>query len=159
MPGTKQSGRRKEPTMNLIKKGSRWAKNRKNEPDPLDVSLMQMPPDYSELEKQLWEYHFIMTKNMRILSASDFSMLDMFCRTYAEYLELEKLIKQQGWTFKDDRGEDVLRPEVKLRNDTRKELRALCVQFGFSPSSRTSVKVEKQNINPFAITGNKWAIR
>lgn len=149
MPGTKLSGRRRKPTMELIKLGSPKAKKRNNEPDPLDASLMQIPLDYSDLERQLWEYHFIMLKNSRVLSATDFSMLDMFCRTYAEYLSLEKLIKAKG--FADDDGE--LRPEVRLRNDTRKELRALCVQFGLSPSSRAGVEKIPE------IKLNRWALR
>ena len=153
MPGTKLSGRRKKPTAELISIGSPKAKNRKKEPNSLDTSLMQIPLDYSALERQLWEYHFIMLKNSRILSATDFSMLDMFCRTYAEYLTLEKLIKDKGLTYQDDKGEEVLRPEVRLRNDTRKELRALCIQFGFSPSSRAGVEKIPE---PFV---NRWALR
>ena len=140
MPGTRLSGRRRMPTAELAKYNPSRAKKRKNEPNPLDTKLMIMPADYNESEKQIWEFHFAICNNLRTLSASDFAMLDQFTRCYAEFIYLEKFIKEHGRTYTEENGNQAIRAEVRLRNDTRKELRSLCVQFGFSPSSRTSVE-------------------
>ena len=154
MPGTSLSGRRRKPTRELQISGSRWLNKRKNEPDPVSPETMTMPKDYNEVETEIWQFHYQMLYNNRTLSATDFPMLDLFCRTYAEYLKLEADIKANGLTLCDADGNSCIRAEVKLRNDTRREFRSLCAQFGFSPSSRASVKVI-DNKPMF----NRWAVR
>lgn len=156
MPGVKgASGRKKSPTRHLEIIGRKdRLKGRANEPIVIPCESMTMPKDYNEIERDIWQIYYQMLCNNQTLSATDFSMLDQFVRCYSEFLTLEKFLKEHGLTFSNDKGDPILRPEARQRNDTRRELRSLSCQFGFSPSSRSGVQIISKGK-----TENRWAIR
>ena len=112
---------------------------RKNEPDVLPASGMRCPLGYSLLEQEIWNNYFGLLKASSTLSAADGAILDVFSRTYAELIEMENHLKIHGKTYKIKTGRLFSRPEVAIRNDARRELKALMIQLGCTCASRGHV--------------------
>jgi len=151
MPGTRLSGRKKMPTRELQIMGSRWAKGRTEMPETVAIKHIEAAADYNNREREIFKFYSQCLINLRILSAGDIALLDTFTRVYAELLELEEDIKEHGRTYKTETGEQKTRPECRLRNEARREIRSLSAQLGLSPSSRGGIEpIKTENQNPFA---------
>lgn len=129
----------------LVKRGSLKAKNRMNTPDLIDPTGMICPKDYSPLETEIWQNHFRILTATRTLSASDASILDIFVRTYAEFIRLEKYLKENGETYSTPTGRVFNRPQCSLRNDARRELRGQLIQLGATCASRGHIEPVKSS--------------
>lgn len=132
-----------------ISGGSRLS-SRKNEPDIISPACLQCPKDYKELESEIWNFYFDMLSANKTLSATDSAILDIFTRTYAEVLELETYLDENGKTYIAENGRKYAQPEVAIRNDARRELRGLLIQLGLSPASRGHVEKLKFSSDPLA---------
>ena len=141
MAGVKgKSGRRRTPTSQIAIYNTRILAKRQNEPEALSAADMPVPDDFNATERSIWEYHHAMLSDIRVLAATDLVTLDCFSRTYAEYLELEAFIKENGRSYENESGRKFAFPEVQLRNEARRELRSLSASLGLSPSSRAGIE-------------------
>jgi P27 family predicted phage terminase small subunit len=84
----------------------------------------------------------------------------MLCNEFGTYCEADDLIKAQGLeietAIRNKDGEIVdykkeANPNLKTRNDAFKNYKALCVEFGLTPSSRAALNTpQKKESDNFA---------
>ena len=81
---------------------------------------------------------------MGILASADRALLSLYCIAWGEYDDAMRDIAKNGLVFRLENGYEAPRPIVKIRDAAEKRLFKLCVQFGFSPSARSKVKVPEK---------------
>ena len=85
---------------------------------------------------------------MQIYTVADNPNLQQLVETWAEWRELNELVKQNGFTITQitAAGEPMVRPnpEVAMRSDASKRLRNLLSDFGMTPASRSKVSAQEE---------------
>ena len=126
----------------------------KHEPDPDPVCPNQEPPEYLEGESlKKWNEVFPIAQRMRVMTEADVETLGRYCELWSQWLSCLKRIRKDGlyqayYEINKKTGEKVLKchqvapwaSESKAASD---KLLRLEQEFGFTPSSRTSLKVDK----------------
>ena len=78
--------------------------------------------------------------------------LSMLCQGWADYLEATDQVRKSGILVKSPNGFPVLNPYLVAANQALKKVRALLVEFGMTPGSRSRIQAlgtEEQD--------NEWA--
>ena len=83
-------------------------------------------------------------EHMGILATTDRALLTHYCIAWGEYDDAQRDIMKNGAIMRLENGYEQVRPIVKIRDAAEKRLFKLCVQFGFSPSARSKVKVPEK---------------
>jgi phage terminase small subunit len=122
MPGTKQSGGRRTPTVKLANRGSWLAKTRTDEAHP-ENEIPEPPEKLEGYALELWERTTAQLFNLGLMAEVDRETLGQYCHLCAKFWET------------DDVGQ-----LTKLRG----EIRRLEGAFGLSPSDRAHIPVKKQ---------------
>lgn len=114
------------------------------------------PAHLSEAAKAAWKSLAQRLDEMGVLSLADGWALEQLAENYCEILECRALLKDGGRviTRKDVKGNDQLstHPAVIQLSDAEKRFRAMMVEFGLTPSSRSRVKTHgtKEEKDPAA---------
>jgi P27 family predicted phage terminase small subunit len=74
-----------------------------------------------------------------ILTPVDTVILASFCQSYSRYRQCEDLVREQGMTYQDERGNYKINPAARQSATLLAEMRRIANDFGFSPASRTKV--------------------
>jgi P27 family predicted phage terminase small subunit len=74
-----------------------------------------------------------------LLTAVDRNSLAVYCLAYAEWIEADNMVKQQGKVLISDKGNSYLNPWVGIRNKAAEQMHKISQQFGMTPASRTRV--------------------
>lgn len=86
------------------------------------------------------------------LSRLDFYSLEIYCSTWADWVEAQRMVTEQGAVLMTSNGTAYPNPWYKIANDKGRQLKSYLDHFGLSPKARTVVKpVEKADID------NKWS--
>ena len=126
----------------------------------------QLPVPPSALSKRAKQIFNHLVKNrlsgMGIASASHTETIAMVSKEMAELETIDKIIEDEGFTFKIPAGEDEegnplyilkARPELQAQKELRRHIHTiLCGEFGLSPGSSGRVKTigaEKKPVNEF----------
>ncbi len=78
---------------------------------------------------------------MGLLTRVDVAALAAYCQTYARWCECEAIITRDGLTLSDASGKITLHPAARHAEQLSKQIRALAVEFGFTPSSRGRIEL------------------
>ena len=118
------------------------------------------PSELNEWGAQI--YRSIMGEYSKIglISKVDVGSLLILCNEFGTYCEADDIIKAKGLEIEEDvynkEGEivgskTVSNPMLKVRNDAMKNYKTLCVEFGLTPASRTSLNAPTEKTNkPFS---------
>ena len=151
-------GPRPQPTALKVLRGNRSKEDlderMRLEPDPEPVDPNQSPPAYLEgdsLEK--WNEMLPIARRMRVMSEADCETLGRYCEMWSVWLSCLKRIRKDGryqayYETNKKTGEKILKchqpapwaSEFKAVSD---KLLKLEQEFGFTPSSRSTMKVDK----------------
>ncbi len=137
-------GPKPTPTETLKLRGSWLAKTRKGEPEPV-AGAPDCPAWIVGESRAEWDRQIVDLDKRRLLSKSYRSALAMFCEAWGEYVgavEFLAAMGTEGLIHKTDKGNLVQHPMVGVKNKAFERANKLGQQFGFSPSSQTSVRVE-----------------
>lgn len=89
-----------------------------------------------------------------LLTSVDRAALAAYCQAWARWVEAEKQIRENGYVFTTESGYQQQVPWVGIANAALDNMRKFAVEFGMTPSSRTRVRVSKQEeLDPF----EEWA--
>ncbi|KKL77076.1 hypothetical protein LCGC14_2038480, partial [marine sediment metagenome] len=87
-----------------------------------------------------------------MLSKVDKTALAGYCAAYSRWVRAESVVLKDGFTYEYEvynrKGEPIdhkieVRPEVKIAQDSLRQVRMFCAEFGLTPSSRGRMSVGK----------------
>lgn len=117
------------------------------------IELSTTPPEeLNEWGSQLYEVIMSEYCQIGLITRVDTGSLLMLCNEFGTYCEADDLIKAQGLEIEEEKynkdGNVVgyvktPNPNLKTRNDALKNYKALCVEFGLTPSSRAALNAPK----------------
>ncbi|MDP9192280.1 MAG: phage terminase small subunit P27 family [Acidobacteriota bacterium] len=120
-----------------------------NEPQVPEGEIV--PPEWlSDEAIEIFRSYEVILKSMNVLTIADVDMLAVLAATQQEFVECNQDVQMRGRQVertvmtKDGREIEVYEdnPAVKMGSDAGKRVKALMVEFGLSPSSRTRVKAQ-----------------
>jgi len=142
-------GRKPKPT--ALKRLHGAQKCRINQHEPKPNGGIGTPPDWlDEISKEYWRS---ITSTMgRSLTAADRGPLEVLCKSYSRWRQLENELEAKGMTYYPNGvreiviggttklvGESRKRPQASLANEYYGQYCSLCAEFGLTPSARTRI--------------------
>ena len=85
-----------------------------------------------------------------LLTKVDRASLAGYCAAYSRWVRAESVVTELGFTYEYEvygrQGQVIdhkieVRPEVKIAQDSLKQVRMFCAEFGLTPSSRGKMQV------------------
>jgi len=139
----------------LLKLSGSWREQYKrsgSEPAPEEVAPPR-PAWLSPGAVEVWDSLTAVLANMGVLTIADGAMLSRYCELWVDWQDTNTFIRKNGTAYpirhKATRGGDpgeikcfMQFPQVGVRNQIGRELRAIECEFGLSPSARTRIDVE-----------------
>jgi len=144
------SGRKRKPTALRSVTGNRAHKRRnKSEPtyraaDPVGDHPEWLIPD----AVKEWDRIALVLAEIGLLPVTAIQALGAYCQCYAQWIELQGRIRNDGWTLeiRDDKGalKSVIRnPDVTIADSLLKQVRQWAGEFGLTPASGAKIELDK----------------
>ena len=104
--------------------------------------------------RKAWEDLVPLLDGMGVLTLVDRRALARYCKLWARWVTLSKLIDEHGEVYpvRDKEGKTVafrMLPQVKIVESLSAELRQLEREFGLTPSARSRIVVERDAVEGF----------
>lgn len=122
-----------------------------DEPRPKLVAKVPTPPKtLGDVAKAEWKRLASELIKLKLLSVLDMTMLEIYCENYEQYRqadeELKAHFKRTGeytvkHTNKAGHENDIPHPALRIRREALEMMRSIGGEFGFTPSSRSRLKV------------------
>ncbi len=117
-----------------------------------ELVLPEKPAGLTPAEIEAWD-RVVAVLPPGVLTKADCFALELFARCYAEFLEVDQLVKDAGRMIvvRNDKGQLVsvrANPNLKHRTQLLPELRRLGEQLGLSPAARSKVNGSKEGDQP-----------
>lgn len=118
----------------------------KNNPPKPSSSHPKKPLIISECEvaSNIWDQTCSALDELGILSSSDTFIIEMYCTSYAEYLKLTRVIREQGYTSKGSYGTDITNPNGVAWDKAKASTLRFMSQLGLTPSARAKLDTPKK---------------
>ncbi len=117
-----------------------------NEPNPqIPLQQIEPPRHLSTIAKNAWRFALSQAPT-ELLTSLDFATFEQWCITYAELVEVQKVLKREGLTFlNEDTGLSMPHPLIKTQMFLQDTLRRYMTEMGFTPASRSKISIAKQD--------------
>jgi len=146
-------GRKPLPTAIKKKKGT-YRKDQaiENEMTPKLVKNIPSPPDtLNKVAKAEWYRLIGELSRLKVLSHMDLSLIEVYCKEYAVYLEMNELLEKNGrvMVYKNDDGtlkHVQVAPHQRIADRAVEKMLKIAAEFGFSPSARTRISMAQTQI-------------
>lgn len=113
-----------------------------NHDEPVGKIGVPGPPDWLSDSAKAAYREVVDAAMPGLIQATDVHLLIAYADSVAVYVEACKQLAKEGWT-EDTRGGSKKNAWVTIRREALLDMKGLATQFGFSPSSRTAIQVEK----------------
>lgn len=134
-------GKASEDQLRLM--GSSEAYRRKGEPSPV-LGDPEPPGWLSDRAREQWDRMVSRLREMQVLSPAYREALAQYCEAWAEYETLVEECQDEPHTITSLRGGVYCNPIFGMKNQAFDRLLKLGKQFGYSPASKTGVRMEKK---------------
>lgn len=104
----------------------------------------QIGPPLGEVGRAVWEHFEPMLYNNGTLSASDALTFSMLCERCDRWMSALQRCDEDGEYLTDRNGRQYQAPWFKAEKQLFDQVRAMAMQFGLSPLSRSGVKAIKE---------------
>jgi P27 family predicted phage terminase small subunit len=121
---------------------------RKNKAEPLPKRGWPVKPPHiaeCEIASPQWDGLCKTLDEMNILTVADQSLLALYCQTYAEWMKLQRHVKEHGCSIMNDKGNVSQSPEAVQVHRYADRLLKMMAELGLTPSSRSRIKVPEQS--------------
>jgi P27 family predicted phage terminase small subunit len=145
-------GVKKKPTaLKKIKGTLRKDRTLPNEMQPETISLYPPAPVFlGDAATKEWELIIPQIVDLGILAKVDMAMITAYCIEWGTYIEAERQLQDEGRMTHAANGTVMQHPLNNLKNAALKQAIKLATEFGFTPSSRTSIGApQKEKKDPF----------
>jgi P27 family predicted phage terminase small subunit len=132
-------GRKPVPTSLKILRGT-FRKDRGFDPRP-QIRIPPCPKLIMEDEEARREWRRVSRelKALGLLTLLDRAALSAYCVLWSRWVDAEAKVREKGSVIRSSDNNPVLNPFFKVALRTLQEMRAMLVEFGLTPSSRTRV--------------------
>lgn len=110
-----------------------------NEPQ-LEAVKPNAPKTLSQEAKKHWDVVVDQLADAKLMTVLDIDALAMYCEAYARWADANKQIQEYGPLIKSPQGFPMQSPYLQIANKTFDQMKAMLVEFGMTPSSRTKVR-------------------
>lgn len=133
-----KTGRPAKPTALKVLHGeSRPSRLNAHEPQPPTTPL-EPPPGLSDDARSVWDYYCQQVGAMRLLTSADRDALAVLCNAVVMERRASLILSQSSVIIRGQRGNMVRNPAVQVWRDAAAVVKAMCGEFGLTPSARAS---------------------
>lgn len=142
--------RGRKPKATAVKEASgsfRKDPQRKNKHEPMPRRGWPVKPEHIEacdIASPQWDELCRTLDEMNILTVADKSLLALYCQTYAEWMKLQRHVKEHGCTTFNDKGNASQSPEAIQVHRYADRLLKMMAELGLTPSSRSRIKAPER---------------
>ena len=111
---------------------------------PVEKANLDSPAALGEIGLTVWQHEAPRLSDSGVLSESDRWALHTYCRTFDEVARLDGELAESGEYCTTDKGYICQHPAVNQRFKWLDLRRRYEAEFGLTPSSRSSVKVQRK---------------
>ena len=139
-------GPRPEPTALKVLKGNPGGRPiNDSEPKPQPVAP-KCPRWLSKEAKREWRRLVKELEPLGLLTVVDGIALATLCEEWATYAQAQRTLTERGHTYeyvnKAGEANIIARPEVGIANKSFMAIKAMCAEFGLTPSARSRMRVK-----------------
>jgi len=91
-----------------------------------------------------WRRVARMLQRLGVYRTTDRAALAAYCQSWGRYVQVEKILREEGMTFETDKGYVGQRPEVGMSHKYLALVKSLAQELGLTPASRPRVKAEPE---------------
>lgn len=124
--------------LKILKGTAQQCRINKKEPKPKS-DRVKMPSGLSLEAKKCWRSVSKELSAAGVLTNMDVHALSLYCEAYARWIDANRQIEKYGTVIKAPSGYPVQSPYLAISNKAFDQMRAMLVEFGMTPSSRTKV--------------------
>lgn len=123
--------------------------------DKVEIGAPIVPPDWMNANAQKWYVEIAeRMAGMEVLTRMDDLALELLVTKYQHYRECYEFIERNGYSYETEDKEGNVKsniyPEVGILDAAFTRVVSLLTQFGWTPASRTKVKVHTKKTDPIA---------
>ena len=134
-----RAGRTPAPTAVRVLQGQKPYRINRDEPEPADKRFV--PPDWlSPYAREEWDRIESDVLVMGVAKHLDSTSLSAWCEAVSRFREATQNIKLLGIMAFDDKGNPVKNPACMVARDSSAEMLRWAREFGFTPSSRQTLR-------------------
>lgn len=144
-----QKGRKPKPYNLRLLEGNKEHRPMIEPISPPTIIPKQVPRWLDKIAKQEWKRITPILHEHGLLTTLDLKSLEIYCVAYSNWKQAE--MKKELGIVKTDSGNVKPNPYIGIAQLYLKELRAICTEFGMTPSSRTRLSsggIQKQEEDP-----------
>lgn len=136
-------GPKPKPTPLKLLKGER--SDRVNQDAPVaEAETPDCPDHLDDVARSEWSRMAPILVGMGVLAKVDGTILALYCQTYSRWVKAEKEIQAGQMVTQTARGGLQANPYIKIARDSIAECKRLLTELGGTPSSRSSLKIDKE---------------
>jgi P27 family predicted phage terminase small subunit len=123
----------------------------RREPQPTIAVAVPAPPAFlSKYAREEWRRLAPEAHALRLLTRLDVSMFGVYCEAYSRWRSITEALREEakddpefrGLCFRNDDGDLVANPLVRVASQAAKDVVRLAGEFGFTPASRSRIGVD-----------------
>lgn len=138
-------GRKPKPTHMKVLAGNP-GKRPLNEREPKPKAKIPRVPAHLQGEaRREWRRMAKKLFALGLLTEIDGTALALYCQAWARWVEAEEEVRKLGAIVKSPNGYPIQNPYLSVANRAMRDLRAMLVEFGMTPSSRSRVQVNRND--------------
>ena len=103
---------------------------------------MRPPAWLAKVAKTEWRRVEPYLRAKGLTEPGDRAALACYCRAWAELIVAQKAIDKHGLIYVTDTGNAFKHPAVAIANNSADQIRKFCIEFGFTPSSRSRLSIK-----------------
>jgi P27 family predicted phage terminase small subunit len=131
------AGRRPTPTKLKVLHGNPGRRPlNESEPQP-EGGLPTCPAELNDAARLEWRRVGRELERLGLVSRLDRAALAAYCEAWAQWLEAIAAVQKTGAVVKAPSGYPILNPHLAVANQAYARMKAMLVEFGMTPSSRT----------------------
>ncbi len=133
-----RGGRSKPTELKLMQGTQRPSRSKKDEPKPKPAK-MRPPSHLTGPAKKEWARMAAKLHPLGLLTEIDVPALELYCETYARWLDAKDKVTEKGAVLVTSNGNLVQNPYLAVANKSQDQMLKILAEFGMTPSSRTRV--------------------
>ena len=110
------------------------------EPRPRPV-VPTCPRYLNKIARREWRRIVPELDRLGMLTAVDGAALESYCNAYANMVQAQTVLNDEGMTFVTDTGYVGQRPEVAIVNKSLAAIKSFCAEFGLTPAGRARMAI------------------
>lgn len=123
------------------------ARNAREAQPAVPAKLPTAPRWMSEEAKGLWKRIARQLFECGLLTAVDQTALAALCEAYGTFMEARGVVAEEGMIAYSEKGAPYQHPAVGVMNSARKELLTWMREFGMTPSARSRIRVDQEEVD------------